>query len=166
MGELKSKSNPIKPVDENKAPVHIDMAKVPTLQDELGSSLKYLTDHMGMDFTQQTVAEVHDDLCINCGRCMMACNDCGYQAIRFDTETHQVEVSEACTGCGLCAGVCPVQGCIEMVPRTTPFTVYRGTEPGPEVPAEFLKEFQPSGISRDEYTHLKVRKPSSNSTVQ
>lgn len=166
MSEFKSKSDPVKPVDENIAPVHIDMGKVPTLQDELGASLKYLTDHMGMDYTQQTIAEVHDDLCINCGRCMMACNDCGYQAIRFDTETHQVEVSEACTGCGLCAGVCPVQGCIEMVPRTTPFTVYRGTTPGPDVPAEFLEEFQPSGIARDEYTHLKVVKPPSNAKVQ
>ena len=69
------------------------------------------------------------------------------------------EVTDMCTGCALCAGVCPVQGCIEMVPRTTPFKVYRGTEPGPEVPKEMLDFFQPSGVPRDEYTHWKVKEP-------
>ena len=42
-------------------------------------------------------------MCINCGKCYMACNDSGYQAIHFDPNTHLPVVTEDCTGCTLCA---------------------------------------------------------------
>ncbi len=37
-------------------------------------------------------------MCINCGKCYMTCNDSGYQAIRFDPETHLPRVNDDCTG--------------------------------------------------------------------
>ena len=41
-------------------------------------------------------------MCINCGKCYMACNDSGYQAINFDAKTHLPKVTKDCTGCTLC----------------------------------------------------------------
>ncbi len=41
-------------------------------------------------------------MCINCGKCYMACNDSGYQAIEFDPKTHLPKVTKDCTGCTLC----------------------------------------------------------------
>jgi len=37
-------------------------------------------------------------MCINCGKCYMTCNDSGYQAIRFDADTHLPVVTTDCTG--------------------------------------------------------------------
>lgn len=37
-------------------------------------------------------------MCINCGKCYMTCNDSGYQAIKFDAQTHLPTVTDDCTG--------------------------------------------------------------------
>ena len=34
------------------------------------------------------MALIDPEMCINCGKCYMTCNDTGYQAIEFDPETH------------------------------------------------------------------------------
>jgi dihydropyrimidine dehydrogenase (NADP+) len=39
-------------------------------------------------FRQHVIALIDPDMCINCGKCYMTCNDTGYQAIEFDPETH------------------------------------------------------------------------------
>lgn len=57
------------------------------------------------------------DMCINCGKCYMSCNDSGYQAISFDPLTHIPHVTDDCTGCNLCLSVCPIPECIQMVKR-------------------------------------------------
>jgi len=54
-------------------------------------------------------------MCINCGKCYMACNDSGYQAISFDAETHIPHVTDDCTGCTMCVSVCPIIDCITLV---------------------------------------------------
>ena len=38
------------------------------------------------------VALIDPEMCINCGKCYMTCNDTGYQAIQFDPETHLPKV--------------------------------------------------------------------------
>lgn len=53
------------------------------------------------------------DMCINCGKCYMACNDSGYQAIKFDSKTHIPTVTDDCTGCTMCLSVCPIIDCIQ-----------------------------------------------------
>ena len=62
--------------------------------------------------TEQAVAVIDKDMCINCGKCYMTCNDSGYQAITFDEETHLPHVTDDCTGCTLCVSVCPVSSCV------------------------------------------------------
>lgn len=56
-----------------------------------------------MFFRQHVVALIDPEMCINCGKCYMTCNDTGYQAIEFDKDTHLPKVkNDACTGCTLC----------------------------------------------------------------
>jgi dihydropyrimidine dehydrogenase (NADP+) len=76
--------------------------KVPTVNEVIGCALEKIGSYNELDNKQQVVALVDDDLCINCGKCYMACNDSGYQAIRFDAETHLPFVTDTCTGCTLC----------------------------------------------------------------
>lgn len=103
-----------------------DSAPAPSVQDIIGLSLPHIGTYKQMDNQKQVVALIDDDLCINCGKCYMACNDSGYQAISFDALTHQPLVTDDCTGCNLCLSVCPVIDCISMVPKRIPHVIKRG----------------------------------------
>lgn len=92
----------------------------------IGESLRYVSPYKHLDNSEQVVALVNEDMCINCGKCYMACNDSGYQAITFDPQTHIPHVTDDCTGCTLCLSVCPIIECITMVKRTTPHVINRG----------------------------------------
>jgi len=102
------------------------------LNDIIGKSLKYVGAYKELDNKKQVVALIDDDMCINCGKCYMACNDSGYQAIKFDAETHIPKVTDDCTGCTMCLSVCPIIDCINMVPKTIPHVIKRG-RPGDKV---------------------------------
>ncbi|CAG0923845.1 unnamed protein product, partial [Notodromas monacha] len=114
--------------DASVRPGNLPLVPVPTVQDVIGRSLGNIGSYSDLDNKQQVVAVINDDMCINCGKCYMTCNDSGYQAISFGKKTHIPFVNEAdCTGCTLCLSVCPIIDCISMVPRTTPLVVKRGT---------------------------------------
>uniref|UniRef100_A0A3B4UN27 Dihydropyrimidine dehydrogenase [NADP(+)] n=1 Tax=Seriola dumerili TaxID=41447 RepID=A0A3B4UN27_SERDU len=76
-------------------------------------------------------ALIDEEMCINCGKCYMTCNDSGYQAITFDPETHLPFVTDSCTGCTLCLSVCPIIDCVTMITRTTPYVPKRGVPISP-----------------------------------
>ena len=80
------------------------------IQDMIGRSLKHIGNYTEMTNKEQVVACIDDEMCINCGKCYMTCNDSGYQAITFDPDTHIPHVTEDCTGCTLCVSVCPIIG--------------------------------------------------------
>ncbi|CAD5214672.1 unnamed protein product [Bursaphelenchus okinawaensis] len=103
--------------------------KVPTVNEIIGCALDRIGAYNELTNKEQKVALVDDDLCINCGKCYMTCNDSGYQAIRFDAESHLPFVTDNCTGCTLCYSVCPVPECIQMVPKTIPHVIKRGIPP-------------------------------------
>ncbi|GAB1609209.1 dihydropyrimidine dehydrogenase [NADP(+)]-like [Argonauta hians] len=115
-------------IDQNR-PANTPSTPVPKIKDMIGYALPKLTDHTSLNRKEQVVAVVNDDLCINCGKCYMVCNDSGYQAITFDPNTHKAFVTDNCTGCNLCTSVCPIIDCVSMVPRTTPFAPKRGPFP-------------------------------------
>uniref|UniRef100_A0A0A9X1F1 Dihydropyrimidine dehydrogenase [NADP(+)] n=1 Tax=Lygus hesperus TaxID=30085 RepID=A0A0A9X1F1_LYGHE len=98
------------------------------LEELIGSSLEHITNYKSLDNTEQVVALVNEDMCINCGKCYMACNDSGYQAITFDEDTHIPFVTNECTGCTLCLSVCPIIDCITMVKKKIPHKINRGSK--------------------------------------
>ncbi|XP_063218840.1 dihydropyrimidine dehydrogenase [NADP(+)] [Bacillus rossius redtenbacheri] len=128
ISELKKQSDVL--ADCNKPaqvrPPNTPIKAVPKVKDIIGRSLSMIGSYANLDNKQQVVALIDDDMCINCGKCYMTCNDSGYKAITFDKQTHIPEVTDDCTGCTLCLSVCPVADCINMVPRTTPHFVDRG----------------------------------------
>lgn len=107
-------------------PANQPSTSIPTIRDIVGRALPFIGEFNEMDLNQQVIALVDEDMCINCGKCYMTCNDSGYQAIEFDAETHLPYVTDDCTGCTLCASVCPIINCITMVPRMTPKEPQRG----------------------------------------
>ncbi|XP_054021130.1 dihydropyrimidine dehydrogenase [NADP(+)] [Dryobates pubescens] len=99
---------------------------IPAIKDVIGKALQYIGTYGELCNTEQVVALIDEEMCINCGKCYMTCNDSGYQAIQFDGETHLPVVTDSCTGCTLCLSVCPIIDCIRMVSRTTPYEPRRG----------------------------------------
>ncbi|XP_019386593.1 PREDICTED: dihydropyrimidine dehydrogenase [NADP(+)] [Crocodylus porosus] len=99
---------------------------IPSVKDVIGKALQYIGTYGQLSNTEQVVALIDEEMCINCGKCYMTCNDSGYQAIKFDPETHLPAITDSCTGCTLCLSVCPIIDCIRMVSRTTPYEPKRG----------------------------------------
>ncbi|XP_065172464.1 dihydropyrimidine dehydrogenase [NADP(+)]-like isoform X2 [Atheta coriaria] len=91
--------------------------QIPKINDIIGSGLKEVLPHSEIEKREQLVALVDNDICINCGKCYMACNDSGYQAIEFDKKTHLPTITDNCVGCGMCRSVCPIIDCIKLVPK-------------------------------------------------
>ena len=61
-------------------------------------------------------ARIDQDLCIQCGRCHVVCEDTSHQAITAtkDGKRHFEVMDDECVGCNLCVTVCPVPECITM----------------------------------------------------
>lgn len=55
---------------------------------------------------------LEQDRCKQCGSCLIACGDGGYQAIRQDGDSIVID-RDICVGCSLCSHVCP-HGAISM----------------------------------------------------
>ena len=49
------------------------------ISDVIGNALKHIGAYGDLDNTDQVVAVIDEDMCINCGKCYMICNDSGYQ---------------------------------------------------------------------------------------
>ncbi|MGH0150954.1 UNVERIFIED_CONTAM: hypothetical protein FKN15_043760 [Acipenser sinensis] len=118
--KLKLKSTNDTIVNEpNEGKTYMAKKPIPAVQDVIARALKHIGAYGLLDNKEQVVALIDEEMCINCGKCYMTCNDSGYQAIKFDPETHLPTVTDSCTGCNLCLSVCPIIDCITMVTRTT-----------------------------------------------
>lgn len=83
-----------------------------------GRATPNVKDWQSLNLNYITKAVIDQDLCIQCGRCHVVCEDTSHQAI-----THTVNgkrkfqvIDEECVGCNLCVSVCPVDNCITMEP--------------------------------------------------
>ncbi|XP_041064626.1 dihydropyrimidine dehydrogenase [NADP(+)]-like [Carcharodon carcharias] len=99
---------------------------IPRVQEIIGRTLPLIGTYGMLNSEEHVLALINEEMCINCGKCYMTCNDSGYQAITFDPETHLPRVTADCTGCTLCYSVCPIIDCITMIPRLTPYEPKRG----------------------------------------
>ncbi|XP_076023805.1 dihydropyrimidine dehydrogenase [NADP(+)] isoform X1 [Genypterus blacodes] len=104
---------------------------VPAVKDVIARALRHIGAYQDLSNTEQVQAVIDEEMCINCGKCYMTCNDSGYQSILFDPETHFPVVTDSCTGCTLCLSVCPIIDCITMVTRATPYQPKRGVAISP-----------------------------------
>ena len=85
-----------------------------------GEILPKITAHEELNFAHKVVAAIDEGLCSRCGLCYTACMDGGWQAIEMESrEVDPRVVIERCDGCSLCTHVCPVEGCITMLPLQT-----------------------------------------------
>lgn len=107
----------------------VNINQVPKIKDILAKAINKIGAFNDLDLEKQVVALIDEEMCINCGKCYMTCNDSGYQAIIFDPETHLPKVTDNCTGCTLCLSVCPIIDCIKMVAKTIPHNPNRGIPP-------------------------------------
>ncbi len=89
-----------------------------TIEDFRGRAVPNVTDWQHLNLHYAVKARIDQDLCIKCGRCHIACEDTSHQAItsQKDGVRHFEVIDEECVGCNLCATVCPIEHCIEMVP--------------------------------------------------
>ncbi|KAI8894117.1 hypothetical protein BC833DRAFT_606063 [Globomyces pollinis-pini] len=95
----------------------VQLQEISSLTKVVGKALKQVSTFTALNKGEQVVAMINEDMCINCGKCYMTCNDTAYQAIEFDGQTHIPRIiKDKCTGCNLCASVCPVINCITMIP--------------------------------------------------
>ena len=81
-----------------------------------GRALPSVTDWSHLDLNRVAKAVINPDLCIQCGRCHIACEDTAHQAITAerDGRRHFEVKEEECVGCNLCVNVCPVPECITL----------------------------------------------------
>jgi dihydropyrimidine dehydrogenase (NAD+) subunit PreA len=91
-----------------------------SIADFRGRAVRNVVDWNALNMNFDLKAKIDEATCIECGRCHIACEDTSHQAIRFDKlpdgGRRFTVIDNECVGCNLCQIVCPVPGCISMVP--------------------------------------------------
>jgi len=94
----------------------MDEAGYGSVAELVGRATPNVTDWQKLNLNYVTKARIDQDLCIQCGRCHVVCEDTSHQAItsHVDGERRFEVIDEECVGCNLCVSVCPVEDCILM----------------------------------------------------
>ncbi len=82
----------------------------------VGLAVPNVTDWQYLNLNYVAKAKIDQDQCIKCGRCYAACEDTSHQAISMSEDRVLEVMDDECVACNLCVDVCPVDGCISMVP--------------------------------------------------
>ncbi len=96
-------------VDELKAGLnyYLQQMGIKSVKDIIGAGLDSVSDTTDALERDTVLFPVFDtEKCNGCGRCVISCNDGGYQAIKFDDRIPKLD-GKKCVGCHLCALVCP-----------------------------------------------------------
>jgi dihydropyrimidine dehydrogenase (NAD+) subunit PreA len=82
----------------------------------VGRAVPNVSDWQYLNLNYVAKAKINQDLCIECGRCHIVCEDTSHQAIMAvkDGVRHFEVIDSECVGCNLCVNVCPVEDCITM----------------------------------------------------
>ena len=92
---------------------YMDRKGYHSVQDMIGSSLRYLVDHADLDRANHLHYHADEEECIKCGACAVACQDAGFGALTFTRGEYPHLDDTICRGCGLCTSVCP-KDCITL----------------------------------------------------
>ncbi|MBO9128784.1 NAD-dependent dihydropyrimidine dehydrogenase subunit PreA [Bacillus sp. 165] len=107
---------------------YLDERNISSAMDLVGKAVHKYSDWGDLDLNYKVVARIDTDVCINCNKCHLACEDTSHQCIdmlKDQTGKSYLKVREEdCVGCNLCAIVCPVDTAIHMVeiPSKQPMT--------------------------------------------
>lgn len=103
----------------------LDEKGMNSVHDLVGRAVPSVTDWKYLNLNHIEKASIDQELCIQCGRCHIACEDTSHQAITQMVDgLRKFEVKdEECVGCNLCVSVCPIENCISMVAMSS------GTDP-------------------------------------
>jgi dihydropyrimidine dehydrogenase (NAD+) subunit PreA len=98
---------------------YLDERGLESVMELVGKSVPKYSDWGDLDLNYKVVANIKNDVCINCNKCHIACEDTSHQCIERYTGPNGEPMlkvrEEDCVGCNLCSIVCPVDGAIEMV---------------------------------------------------
>lgn len=98
---------------------YLDEKGILSVTELIGKSVEKYSDWGNLDLNYQTVAKINTDICINCNKCHIACEDTAHQCIEMLTDpkgNKYLKVRDAdCVGCNLCSIVCPEEGAISMI---------------------------------------------------
>jgi len=100
---------------------YLDSKNFKSVSELVGKAVPSVTDWKYLNLNHVDKARIDQDLCIQCGRCHIVCEDTSHQAITATVNgARHFEVIDAeCVGCNLCVSVCPVENCITMQPMTS-----------------------------------------------
>ena len=86
------------------------------LTDFVGKAVPNFVHWEQLNLNETIKARIDQDLCIQCGRCHIVCEDTSHQAITKakNGRRHFEVIDKECVGCNLCVNVCPVENCITM----------------------------------------------------
>jgi dihydropyrimidine dehydrogenase (NAD+) subunit PreA len=98
---------------------YLDGKGISSVSEIIGKSVPRYSDWGNLDLNYNIVAKINTEVCINCNKCHIACEDTSHQCIdRLTDENGRSYLKvreEDCVGCNLCSIVCPVDGAIDMV---------------------------------------------------
>ncbi|WHY56969.1 NAD-dependent dihydropyrimidine dehydrogenase subunit PreA [Peribacillus simplex] len=101
---------------------YLDEKGISSVMDIVGKSVPRYSDWGNLDLNYKVVARINNDVCINCNKCHIACEDTSHQCIDMLKDTSGSSFlrvrEEDCVGCNLCSIVCPVDGAIDMIELT------------------------------------------------
>ncbi|EZH68049.1 dihydropyrimidine dehydrogenase [Bacillaceae bacterium JMAK1] len=101
--------------------LYLDEKGLSSVSELTGQSVKRYSNWGDLNLNHQIVAEINNDVCINCNKCHIACEDTAHQCIDMLKDEYGNPIlrvrEEECVGCNLCSIVCPVDGAINMVEK-------------------------------------------------
>lgn len=94
----------------------MDESGYQSVSEIVGKATPNVKDWQNLNLNYVSKAVIDQDLCIQCGRCHVVCEDTSHQAITsmVDGKRKFEVIDEECVGCNLCVSVCPVEHCITM----------------------------------------------------
>ncbi|MEH7252175.1 NAD-dependent dihydropyrimidine dehydrogenase subunit PreA [Neobacillus niacini] len=105
---------------------YLDNKGIKSVSEIIGKSVPKYVDWGNLDLNYNIVAKINKDVCINCNKCHIACEDTAHQCIDMLADENgkgYLKVREEdCVGCNLCSIVCPVDGAIDMVEAANELT--------------------------------------------
>lgn len=107
---------------------YLDEKGLRSVAELVGQTVPRYSDWGNLDLNYKVVARINRDVCINCNKCHIACEDTSHQCIDMLTDpsgAYLEVIEEDCVGCNLCSIVCPADGAIDMIelaPEQEPVT--------------------------------------------